>query len=87
VPPSKFGSGSITQDLGDHAVAKLIESLDHEKEKSQVSPSGERTSQISLNAAGATFSAPLYGSSHFSSAICRGISPTALSVPTLGCSY
>jgi phosphate ABC transporter phosphate-binding protein len=60
VTPSKFGSGSITQDLADHAVAKLIESLDHQKEKSQVSPSGERTSQINLNAAGATFSAPLY---------------------------
>jgi phosphate transport system substrate-binding protein len=60
VTPSKFRTSSITQDLANHAVAKLLEALDQQKEKSRVVPVAERSSQINLAGAGATFPAPLY---------------------------
>jgi phosphate ABC transporter phosphate-binding protein len=58
--PKKFSLGSITQNLADQTVAKLIESIDHDQENVRVSSTSDSSSRINLNAAGATFPAPLY---------------------------
>lgn len=60
VTPRKFRSGSITQDLADQLVTKLVGALGQNSENLPVSPLTESTAQINLNAAGATFPAPLY---------------------------
>ena len=57
--PGKFRVSSITDDLADQTVTKLIAALG-QREKLGVSPVGTASSQITLNAAGATFPAPLY---------------------------
>ena len=57
--PGKFRVSSITDDLADQTVTKLIAALG-QREKLAVSPVGTASSQITLNAAGATFPAPLY---------------------------
>lgn len=56
--PSKFRVESITDDLAEQIVAQLIGSLGR-REKLQASPIAP-SSQVSINAAGATFPAPLY---------------------------
>jgi phosphate ABC transporter phosphate-binding protein len=60
VTPSKFGTGAITQELADHLVTKLTEALEQKIEKVPVSPLTERTGEMALIGAGATFPAPLY---------------------------
>jgi len=60
VTPSEFRLGSITQNLAEQFVAKLIEALDQEREKVPASPITERSGEVNLNGAGATFPAPLY---------------------------
>jgi hypothetical protein len=57
--PSKFRVESITDNLAEQTVARLIASLGWQ-EKLQVSPIATSSSQITLKAAGATFPAPLY---------------------------
>jgi phosphate transport system substrate-binding protein len=65
VTPSKFRSGSITQDLADRLVAKLIE--DRRENRGAVATTAvaatapaARTVETTLSGAGATFPAPLY---------------------------
>jgi phosphate transport system substrate-binding protein len=60
VTPSKFRSGPISQDLADHLVAKLVADLQQKGERAPVSPIAGRAVETTLNAAGATFPAPLY---------------------------
>lgn len=59
VTPSKFRTASITQDLADHLVAKLIAALDQKRDNPAPSLSNS-LGEINLKAAGATFPAPLY---------------------------
>jgi phosphate transport system substrate-binding protein len=60
VTPSKFRSGSMTNDLADQLVTKLVGALEHEREKAPAFSATERNVEINLNGAGATFPAPLY---------------------------
>jgi phosphate transport system substrate-binding protein len=60
VTAGKFRVGSITQDLADHLVAKLHTALEEKSESAPASPVAERPVEMRLEAAGATFPAPLY---------------------------
>ncbi|MGC2292523.1 MAG: phosphate ABC transporter substrate-binding protein PstS [Candidatus Acidiferrales bacterium] len=57
--PSKFRVESITSDLAEETVARLVTALG-QQEKLQVSPLATPSSQTTINAAGATFPVPLY---------------------------
>jgi phosphate ABC transporter phosphate-binding protein len=58
--PSKFRSASLTQDLADQVVTRLVGALEQKSEKLPLSPVTAHGGEISLRGAGATFSAPLY---------------------------
>ena len=60
VTPSRFRSGSITEDLADQFVAKLAGALKQKNEDLPVSSGTERAGELNLNGSGATFPAPLY---------------------------
>jgi phosphate transport system substrate-binding protein len=60
VTPSKFRTAPITHDLADHLVAKLIATLELKNDKLPPSPLSNSSAAANLNAAGATFPAPLY---------------------------
>jgi phosphate transport system substrate-binding protein len=60
VTPSAFRSGSISEDLAKHFVAKLIEALDREQTNVSAPPVAERPGEVNLTGAGGTFPAPLY---------------------------
>jgi phosphate transport system substrate-binding protein len=60
VTPSKFRAGSVTQDLADHLVTKLLGALEQKSESVSESPVTERAGEMHLDAAGASFPAPLY---------------------------
>ena len=60
VTPSKFRAASITQDLADQLVAKLIAALEQKKDKLPPSALPNSPVEANLNGAGATFPAPLY---------------------------
>jgi phosphate transport system substrate-binding protein len=62
VTPSKFRVGTVTDDLADHLVKKLVDDLGHGGSESTTAPSGANGThaEASLSAAGATFPAPLY---------------------------
>ncbi len=60
VTPSKFRSGAITDDLADQLVTKLAGALKEKREKAPEPSVAGPVGEISLNAGGATFPAPLY---------------------------
>ena len=60
VTPSKFRSGSVTEDLADQLVAKLAGALEQKSENLPSSPVAEGDAELNLNGAGATFPASLY---------------------------
>lgn len=60
VTPSKFRSGSVTEDLADQLVAKLAGALEQKSENLPSSPVPEGDRELDLNGAGASFPAPLY---------------------------
>jgi phosphate ABC transporter phosphate-binding protein len=61
VTPSKFRVGTVTDDLADHLVKKLVEDLGHGgNESAAAAAPGATHTEIALSAAGATFPAPLY---------------------------
>jgi phosphate ABC transporter phosphate-binding protein len=62
VTPSKFRVETVTDDLADHLVKKLVEDLGRGASESATGPSGVNAphAEASLSAAGATFPAPLY---------------------------
>jgi phosphate ABC transporter phosphate-binding protein len=60
VTPSKFRAAPITHDLADQLVAKLIAALDQKNDQPPPSPLPNSPVAANLNAAGATFPAPLY---------------------------
>ena len=60
VTPSRFRSGSITEDMADQFVTKLAGALRQKSENLPISSNTERASELNLNGAGATFPAPLY---------------------------
>lgn len=60
VTPGKYGAGAITQDLSDHLVTKLVAALQQSDEKTPLAPLADSSRETILNAAGATFPAPLY---------------------------
>jgi phosphate transport system substrate-binding protein len=62
VTPSKFRVGTVTDDLADHLVKKLVEDVGHGGSDSAAAPSAASAAhaQANLSAAGATFPAPLY---------------------------
>ena len=61
VTPSRFRSGSITNDLADHAAARLLEAIGSGGAAASASPVPTRPqAHAALHAAGATLPAPLY---------------------------
>jgi len=60
VTPRKYRSGAISEDLADQIVSRLNAALEHKIEKPSAGPANEPTVEVKLNAAGATFPAPLY---------------------------
>ena len=60
VTPSKFRSGSVTEDLADQLVAKLAGALEQKSDSLPALAVTERAGEMNLNGAGATFLAPLY---------------------------
>lgn len=60
VTPSPFRAGDITKDLADHLVAKLLAALAEKNTAATAATGTETTAEVTLNAAGATFPAPLY---------------------------
>jgi len=60
VTPSKFRVGTITEDLADHLVKKLVEDARAGKGSGASSPATGTRAEVSVSAAGATFPAPLY---------------------------
>lgn len=61
VTPGKFHTGTITDDLADRLVKKLVDDLGHGGESAETSPASATTRpEMELTAAGATFPAPLY---------------------------
>jgi phosphate transport system substrate-binding protein len=60
VTPVKFRAGSITQDLADHLAAKLLAALKEKPDNTPVSSAPASSIAMKLDAAGATFPAPLY---------------------------
>jgi phosphate ABC transporter phosphate-binding protein len=60
VTPSKFRRGTITDDLADQLVTKLLGALEQGRGKVGTFPVTERAEEMSLTGAGATFPAPLY---------------------------
>jgi phosphate transport system substrate-binding protein len=60
VTPSKFRVGTVTDDLADHLVKKLVDDLGHSSEAATAPASGGARVEAGLTAAGATFPAPLY---------------------------
>jgi phosphate ABC transporter phosphate-binding protein len=59
VTPSRFRSGSITDDLADHAAARLLNAIE-KGESGAVAPAAGPGPNVALHAAGATLPAPLY---------------------------
>jgi len=60
VTPSRFRAGDITTDLADHLVAKLLAALSEKSGAGPTAAGRPATADVTLNAAGATFPAPLY---------------------------
>jgi phosphate ABC transporter phosphate-binding protein len=60
VTPSKFRSGSVTEDLADQLVAKLASALKEKREKAPEPSVAGPVGESNLLGAGATFPAPLY---------------------------
>ncbi|HXY26409.1 MAG TPA: phosphate ABC transporter substrate-binding protein PstS [Candidatus Acidoferrum sp.] len=60
VTPSKFRAGDIAKDLADHLVTKLFSALTEKNGATSISPGARTSTEVTLNAAGATFPAPLY---------------------------
>ncbi len=58
--PRSFRTGSITQDLADQFVSKFSAALEGHSEPSTAPLAAESAKETTLNAAGATFPAPLY---------------------------
>jgi|HubBroStandDraft_6_1064221.scaffolds.fasta_scaffold38216_2 phosphate ABC transporter phosphate-binding protein len=59
VTPSRFRSGSITDDLADHAATRLLSAIESDESGSTAPLAGARP-HVTLHAAGATLPAPLY---------------------------
>jgi phosphate ABC transporter phosphate-binding protein len=59
VTPSRFRSGSITDDLADHAAARLLNAIENGESATVAPVTGPRPG-VALQAAGATLPAPLY---------------------------
>lgn len=59
VTPSRFRSGSITDDLGDHAAMRLLNAIES-GESGAIAPLPGPRPNVPLRAAGATLPAPLY---------------------------
>jgi phosphate ABC transporter phosphate-binding protein len=60
VTPSKFRTGSISQDLADQLAVKLLAALQPAKDIPPLTPVADRPVEVNLLGAGATFPAPLY---------------------------
>jgi phosphate ABC transporter phosphate-binding protein len=60
VTPGRFRSGSITNDLADHAAARLLEALAAGGTTSVSGSDAANQARVNLHAAGATLPAPLY---------------------------
>lgn len=60
VTPSRFHTGSITNDLADHVVLRLLDALQSDATGSASHAVTGSETHVALHAAGATFPAPLY---------------------------
>src|SRR5579863_855230 len=60
VTPGRFRLGSITDDLADHAVARLLEAIESGAAATASSSLAGAAADVALHAAGATLPAPLY---------------------------
>jgi phosphate ABC transporter phosphate-binding protein len=74
VTPSRFRSGSITDDLADHAAARLLNAIE-KGESGAVAPVAGPRPNVALQAAGATLPAPLYLQWFLSSGISVAYNP------------
>jgi len=58
--PSRFRSASITNDLADQIVARLLRAIEGDAEDSMASAAARPAAHLPLHAAGSTLAAPLY---------------------------
>jgi len=60
VTPSRFRTTSITNDLADHLVMRLLDAIETGKARADAAPSAGPGTTVALHAAGSTLAAPLY---------------------------